>query len=452
MAALAPSFLRHAARALPRYTSYPTALAFQPAPNDLDVRSALAGIAPEAALSVYVHIPFCERLCWYCGCATTAANGYRRIAAYHARLLQEIALWAKALGPHAGVRHLHFGGGSPNALAPEHFLEIVAAIKAAFTIRTDAEIAVELDPATLSAEFVAALGKAGVTRASLGVQTFDPAVQAKINRVQPFEVVARAAERLRAEGVGGLNIDLMYALPGQTPESVAATVKTALALKPDRAAVFGYAHVPWARKHQTMIAEHDLADAAGRWRQADAADEAFLAGGYRAVGLDHFALAGDALAIAAGSGRLRRNFQGYTDDPAPVLLPLGATAIGQTPTLFFQNAVRTDHWAQAIAANRLPIAKILALSPDDRLRGAVIERLMCDLAVDVGAVARANGFPETALDAALAAAASLIEDGLCTVEGRRLAMRTDARRLVRAAAALFDAGLSEAGARHARAV
>lgn len=444
--------LEHAERSLPRYTSYPTALAFEPGEGAQAPVEWLAGTRDEDVISAYVHVPFCRRLCWYCGCHTTVAHEYDRIGAFFHKLEREIDLVADALGAHAGLAHLHFGGGSPNALSPKHFLALTTKLSGRLRLRPGAEVAVELDPALLSDGFIDALGAAGVTRASLGVQTFDPVVQAKVNRIQPFDTVARSLERLRAAGVGGVNFDLMYGLPAQTPENVGQTVRQALSLKPDRVAVFGYAHVPWMKKHQVMIKDADLADTVGRWAQADAADAALLDGGYVRIGLDHYARPDDPLARAAAEGRLRRNFQGYTDDPAPVLVPIGPSAIGQFREGFVQNAIATDAWGEAIAQGRPPLARKLPVSSDDRLRAAVIERLMCDLAVDVGAVCQAHGQDPATLDASVAAARDLAADGLCVVEGRVVRAPESARRLVRVVAACFDARLPRATARHSRAV
>jgi len=444
---------RHGARNLPRYTSYPTALRLGPCAEPGPPQAYLAEAAAAAEVSLYVHVPFCERLCWYCGCHTSVSPGYGRIARYHAALLAELQLWAAALGDNAPpLAHLHFGGGSPNALAPRDFLELVRAIRHTFPIRADAEIAAELDPGRLSRAFIAALGEAGVTRVSLGVQTFDPAVQARINRRQPFAQVAEAVANLRASGVGAVNFDLMYGLPGQTPASVGETARLAASLRPQRLAVFGYAHVPWAKKHQSMIREADLAGSAERREQALAADEALTSAGYARIGLDHYALPDDPLTAAAAQNRLRRNFQGYTADPAAVLIPLGASSIGQSPGWIVQNAPRTDEWAKAIAAGRPPITRIARVSAEDRLRGRVIERLMCQLEADVGAICQEEGQPEDALDDCLEAAAPLAADGLCRRVGRRLQVAPEARLLVRAVAAVFDAYLEDGPGRHARAI
>jgi oxygen-independent coproporphyrinogen-3 oxidase len=443
--------LRHASRNLPRYTSYPTALKFQPAESDAWLRRRLAQPRPGEPISLYVHTPFCTRLCWYCGCHTSVVHDYDRVAPFVERLLSEIDLLASACAPGGAAAHAHFGGGSPNALSPRDFARVVERLRRRFGFRPGAEIAVELDPGTLSEPFIDALGEASVTRVSLGVQTFDAGVQAKVNRIQPFEAVERAVARLRAAGIDAINFDLMYGLPGQTPEIVEDSVRLALSLRPDRAAVFGYAHVPWMKKHQVMIRDCELADAAGRWLQADAADEALVASGYIPIGLDHYARLGDPLAAAAAEGRLHRNFQGYTDDQAGALLPLGPSSIGSLSEAHVQNAVPLDVWGRAIDEGRLPVAKQLALTADDRLRAAVIERLMCDLEADVGAICSARGFAMDALDGELHDAAALQSDGLCTVEGRRVRVMPASRRLVRAVAACFDAGLP-ATVRHALAV
>lgn len=452
MTSLSPTLAAQAGRNLPRYTSYPTAVAFEAVEKDARVAGWFAGTRPDDAISAYVHVPFCRRLCWYCGCHTTVATEYDRIGAFVAILDREIDLVAERLGPHAGTAHLHFGGGSPNALTPAHFIHLTQRLAERLRLRLGAEVAVELDPALLSAEFVDALGEAGVTRASLGVQTLDDAVQAKVNRIQPFAQVAAAVERLRAKGVAAINFDLMYGLPGQTPDNVAESVRQALSLEPDRVAVFGYAHVPWMKKHQQMICDADLADVQGRWAQAEAADGALAAAGYVRIGLDHYAKPADPLSRATAEGRLRRNFQGYTDDPAPVLIPIGPSSIGHFREGFVQNMVATDAWSAAVRAGDLPLARKLAVGSEDRLRAAVIERLMCDLEVDVAAVCRAHGFDADALDTGVAAAAALEPDGLCAVEGRRLVIPESARRLMRVVAACFDARLPVAQTRHARAV
>ena len=449
---LPPAWRSHAARSLPRYTSYPTAIAFEPVADDAETRTWLSAIRPDQTISAYVHVPFCRRLCWYCGCHTSVVHDYDRVGAFFETLMREVDLWADDLGPHAGAAHLHFGGGSPNALSPDHFRTLVLHMADRFALRPGAEVAVELDPGMLSDAFIDAAGAAGVTRASLGVQTFDGDVQVRVNRIQPFDRVAAATRRLRQVGVDAINFDLMYGLPGQTPENVAASTAAAASLRPDRVAVFGYAHVPWMKKHQVMIKEGELPDGDGRWAQAEAADAVLRAAGYLRIGLDHYALPDDPLALAAAAGTLRRNFQGYTDDPAPVLVPVGPSSIGRFAAGFVQNAAATDVWSRAVESGCLPVARSLLVSAEDDLRAGVIERLMCDLTVDVGSECLGRGFEATALDAAIAAASALQIDGLCRVEGRTVTIPAEAFRLMRVVAACFDAGLLPAERRHARAV
>ena len=450
--ALPAAWRPHVERNLPRYTSYPTAVSFEPVEGEAETRDWLASTRPEQVISAYVHVPFCKRLCWYCGCHTSVFHEYDRVRAFYQTLRLEVDLWADAIGPHAGAAHLHFGGGSPNALSPEDFIGLVRHMAGRFRLRPGAEVAAELDPGMLSDAFIDAAGEAGVTRVSLGVQTFDPVVQAKVNRIQPFEMVEAATSRLRKAGVGAINFDLMYGLPGQTPANVAASTAAAVTLRPDRVAVFGYAHVPWMKKHQVMIKEADLADVGGRWAQAEAADEALVAAGYVRIGLDHYALPDDPLALAADRGALRRNFQGYTDDPAPVLVPVGPSSIGRFAEGFVQNAITTDVWGREVEAGRLPVARRQRVRAEDDLRAAVIERLMCDLSVDVGAICRSHGFDPAALDEPIHAAAALQADGLCEVDGRRVRIPARASRLMRVVAACFDAFLPVTAKRHALAV
>ena len=452
MTTLTESLLVHASRNLPRYTSYPTALAFQPAPDDTLTRDWLSAIRPTDAVSIYVHIPFCERLCWYCGCHTSVPNGYDRIADFLGHLRSELDLWSDALPPHAGAAHIHFGGGSPNSLSCNDFSALLASISRKFGLRPGAEVAVELDPGHLDRDFARGLGTAGVTRASLGVQTFDPKVQRLVNRIQPFERVETAVADIRSGGVEAINFDMMYGLPGQTPDNVVASLKTALLLAPDRVALFGYAHVPWMKKHQSMIRQEGLADVAGRWSQAEAAEAVLLDHGYVRIGMDHFAHPDDPMAAQLANGGLRRNFQGYTDDPAAVLIGLGPSAISAFLQGYAQNAPRVDQWAMAVKRSELPVSRQLATTNEDRLRGAVIERLMCSLEVDLALVCKEHGYAVSTLDVELAAAQTLMADGLCAVSERRIRVSPELSRLVRVVAACFDHQTAPPSARHSLAI
>ena len=448
----AAQLARYARRAAPRYTSYPTAPHFRAGFPEADWRGWLARLDPADPVSLYLHVPFCRQMCWYCGCNMKLARRYGPVADYLRTLLREIDLLADAAPEGLAVSHLAWGGGTPTALEPADLARAMDALRARFDLRPGAELAIESDPRTLTAEMAARIGEMGFTRASFGVQEFDPRVQEAINRIQPPEMVAEAVTRLRAAGVGAISFDLIYGLPFQTTRALVRTVRLAAEMGPGRIALFGYAHVPWMAKNQRMIPEEALPGPARRAEQAEAAAAELEALGYVRIGLDHFARPDDPMAAAAAQGRLRRNFQGYTTDPAETLIGLGATSISRTPSGYAQNLAETGAWAREVAAGRLPVAKGRALSPDDRLRGWAIERLMCDFELDAGeAAARFGVSPDWAEDA-FARLADLRADGFAVVEGGRLRLTEAGRPLVRIAAAAFDAYLGEGAARHSLAV
>lgn len=437
---------------VPRYTSYPTAPHFGTG-VDAEVYAAwLAELPEDAALSLYLHVPFCAELCWFCGCHTTATSSIPALEAYADTLLAEIALLADTLGRRARVSHVHWGGGTPTALPPARLVQIMDALRAHFAFDADAEVAVEVDPRTATPEAIAALAAMGCTRASLGVQDFDSRVQEAVHRHQSFEQTRDCTDALRAAGIASINLDLMYGLPYQTVEGVAATVAKALEIGPDRVAVFGYAHVPWMKKQQTLLPEAELPGAAARFAQRAAAEAVILARGWRAVGLDHYARLGDALARAAEEGALRRNFQGYTTDAAPVLLGIGASSIGAMPQGYAQNEPSVPAWRDAVRAGRLPIRRGVALVGEDRLRKAAIEQVMCTGELDLDLLAASLGADPAPLRAAGPALALMAQDGLLEWDGRRLRLTEAGRPFVRNVAATFDAYLAPQPNRHARAV
>lgn len=373
-----------AARA-PRYTSYPPATQFGPAVGPDQARLWLGRIDPGMPISVYVHIPFCRRLCWFCACRTQGTATDAPLTPYLDVLEQEIALVADAMPPGVRVGHLHLGGGTPTFLPPDQMVRLFAMLEARLPRAPGAETSVEVDPTEIDAARLDALAAAGVTRASLGVQDFEPEVQAAIGRPQSFEQTKFAVDGLRARGIAAINLDLLYGLPHQTEATLTRTIELALSLDPDRLALYGYAHVPWASKRQVMIQEADLPAPAARLALTTMAAGLFARAGYGAVGIDHFARADDPMALAARAGTLRRNFQGYTTDTARTLIGLGASSISQLPQGYVQNAARTADWKARIAQGRLAAVRGHALTPNDRLIGAVIERLLCDFTVDPGA-------------------------------------------------------------------
>ena len=443
---------RYADERLPRYTSYPTAPQFSPAIGAEAYGEWLAALPGEAVGSLYVHIPFCRRMCWYCGCNTSVASRPEPVADYLAALEAEIGMVARRLPRRLAVSHLHFGGGTPTIVSPDQFRALMARLRDAFDLLPEAELAIEIDPRVLTARMAEALGTAGINRASLGVQSLDPAVQAAINRVQSLEETALAVDRLRAAGVRGINVDLIYGLPRQSVESAVATARAAAALRPDRFSVFGYAHVPGFKKHQRRIDAAALPAGFERAAEAEAIAGTLVADGYVRIGLDHFALPGDPMAVAARTGMLHRNFQGYTTDGADLLIGLGASSIGHLPEGYVQNAPVTRDYVAAIAAGRLATVRGYALRDDDRLRAELIERLMCDLAVDVPAICRRHGVDAGAVADADPMIERLAADGIVRRDGGIIAIAPEARNLVRVAAAAFDAYRAGSGAVHSRAV
>jgi oxygen-independent coproporphyrinogen III oxidase len=442
---------KHLGARVPRYTSYPTAPHFSTEIGALQVGAWLADLSPGSSVSLYLHIPFCARMCWYCGCNMRLIARYDPVAAYVERLIREIHMRADALGDRQTLTHIHWGGGTPTTLSPRDFARVDSAIRARFDVAEDAEIAVEIDPRTLDEETADALAAMGCNRASLGVQEFHPGVQAAINRVQPFETVAQVCGWLRPRGIEALNFDLMYGLPHQTPEMLADTVTQAVTLDPARIAVFGYAHVPWMAKNQRKIDENALPTSETRFEMAAQAGEQLEALGYEAIGFDHFAQPDDSLAVAARNGRLRRNFQGYTTDQADALIGLGASSISALPQGYAQNVVQTNDYLRAIDAGALPVAKGLALSAEDIWRRAVIERLMCDFAVDLEAIALRFGLSHEDFADDLARLRPLEADGLARLDGTQVYVTAQGRALARVVAAAFDTYLAGQGTvkRHA---
>ena len=427
-------------RPVPRYTSFPTAAEFTGAVGATDQAAALTGVTGD--LSLYVHIPFCEQICWYCGCNTGRANKVQRLANYLDSLGHEIALLGQSLPAGARVRRVAFGGGSPNAIAPFDFVRLVDTLTVHLPLH-DPVLSIELDPRNLSADWRAVLRCVGITRASLGVQTFAPHLQAAIGRVQPDADIARGTDLLRAAGVTSLNYDLMYGLPGQTEADLAETLARSVALGADRIALFGYAHVPHLIPRQNQIDAAHLPGQEDRFRMAWQGFRQLGDAGYVPVGFDHFALPGDALAQAALSGRLRRNFQGFTEDQAEVLVGLGASAISQFPGLIAQNEKNAGRYRMLLSQDRLPTCSGVRRSSRDCALGAIIEGLLCRQEADLGAETMAAMLPSLA---------PFGERGLVETRGSVLAIRPEALPYARTVAALFDPYRQDSARRFSSAV
>lgn len=443
---------RYGEERLPRYTSYPTAPHFSPAVTRETYAQWLSALRPHDAVSLYLHVPFCRAMCWYCGCNTTVARRDEPVTDYLVALRSEIAMAARTIGRRLAAGHIHFGGGTPTIMTPSQFEQLVALIHSHFEALQASEFAVEIDPRTLAPDMIRAFAATGVTRASLGVQSFDVSVQRAINRVQSFAETARATDGLRHAGVRGLNFDIVYGLPLQTVQSCIETVKTCLQLRPERFSVFGYAHVPSFKKHQRRIDEAALPDGPARDAQATAIAETLTAAGYVPIGMDHFALPSDALAQASRAGTLRRNFQGYTTDMSDVLIGFGASAIGQFRQGYVQNEPAIRAYAKAVLGGRFATARGYALTDDDRMRGAIIERLMCNFEVNVATTAQELGIAAGDVLTLAPRLAALADDGLVTIDGPAVRIAQDARQLVRTVASCFDAHLAPAQRLHSRAV
>jgi oxygen-independent coproporphyrinogen III oxidase len=437
---------------LPRYTSYPTAPHFSGAVGPGAYGEWLRAIPQYEGTSLYFHVPFCRSMCWYCGCHTSVVRRDQPIAVYAAALRREIDLVSSHIDCRIQVNSVHFGGGTPTIMAPETFADLIGSIRHSFFVLPSADIAVEIDPRTLTASMIDALSHGGVNRVSLGVQSCDPVVQRAIHRVQSVDETASATENLRRAGIRGVNFDLIYGLPHQTVASCLDTVQRCIELRPDRFSVFGYAHVPTFKKHQRKINEVWLPDSLERHEQSYAIADALQEAGYLQVGLDHFALPEDGMAVALRNRTLHRNFQGYTTDASRILLGFGASAIGHLPQGYVQNETNTRAYLESVADGKLATVKGYALTDDDRLRAEIIERVMCDFGVDLDRICAGHGSNPEILLQSSPRLEKMILDGVVQLEGASLNLAKDSRFLVRSLAAAFDAHLDGSKQLHSRAV
>ncbi|WP_423605383.1 oxygen-independent coproporphyrinogen III oxidase [Sphingomonas sp. MS122] len=417
------------AKPVPRYTSYPTAAEFGPDFSGDALAAALDMVGELEPISLYLHIPYCQEICWYCGCNTGAANRSTRLAGYLAALKRESELVGARLGGRGRVRRVAFGGGSPNAISPQQFAELVATVEMAFKLDNPV-LSVEVDPRGFDADWARTLGKANVSRVSLGVQTFAPRLQAAIGRVQPIDAIRETVSLLRDAGAASINFDLMYGLPGQSDADLTDTLERALELSPDRLAVFGYAHVPHLIPRQRRIDGSALPDGSSRFHQAELAYLFLTQAGYEPIGFDHFARPKDALAIAARRGGLRRNFQGFTEDDAKVLIGLGASAISEFPDRLLQNEKNAGRYRELISEEAFAVARGVWRNEEDRQRGAIIAALLT----------QGNAVLPGGLDlvSELAALAPFEDAGLLARGERTLRLQPAALPYARSIAAIFD--------------
>ena len=370
-------------RNVPRYTSYPTAPQFHEGVASDSFDGWVKALPNGSKLSIYIHIPFCERLCWFCACRTQGVKSMSPVEAYLDVLKVEIAKLAKTIPEGVTIARLHWGGGSPTILQPDHIDSLMEWLRELAPFEEDWEFSVEIDPAAVNDDKLDALARAGMNRASIGVQDFNEKVQKAIGREQSFETTRDIIDGLRARGINSINLDIVYGLPYQNAEALRKTVAQVIELNPDRVALFGYAHVPWMAKRQKMIPEDSLPGPMDRFNMFNQAYDALKAAGYVPLGIDHFAKPDDSLGIAASEGRLRRNFQGYTDDRCTALIGLGASSISRFPQGYVQNHATTNAYANDITAGNWAATRGIAMSDDDQLRSRAIETLMCDFTVSI---------------------------------------------------------------------
>jgi len=444
-------FLARYDRLGPRYTSYPTAPHFR---NEIDVGSLHrhdGGAAEPAALSVYVHVPFCTSPCFYCGCNRIITRDKSRGESYVDYLLREATLLARALGGQRAVRQLHLGGGTPNFLAASALARLVGGLADQFALSSaeDRDFSIELDPRSLPQdpeEYARTLARLGFNRVSIGVQDFDPGVQAAVNRLQTPEQTLDLIDACRDCGIGSVNIDLIYGLPKQSLPAFRHTLRTVLSARPDRIAVYGYAHLPGMFKAQRRFGPEDLPDNHTRLALLALAIEELTASGYRHIGLDHFALPDDSLAVAQERGTLQRNFMGYTTHADCGLVGLGVSAISRINGWYSQNFRDLRPWKRAIDAGSLPLWRGLRLTADDLVRAEVIEQLMCRGQIDFRGIRDrpAASFGEYFADAK-AQLESYAADGLIRLNDNGLTVLPPGRLLLRCIAMCFDAYLARPG-------
>ncbi|MFZ7091268.1 oxygen-independent coproporphyrinogen III oxidase [Primorskyibacter sp. 2E233] len=434
---------------VPRYTSYPTAPVFAPLGDASMQSAALAALDPGIPVSVYLHIPFCERLCWFCACRTQGTKTLSPVESYIGTIEQELALLSATLPKGLQMGRMHWGGGTPTILPPHLIQRLARAVKAVIPPSDDWEFSVEIDPTMVDRSKIAALAAEGMNRASIGIQDFDPKVQEAIGRIQPYDITKACVDDLRAAGIRSLNADLVYGLPHQDAARLSDTVSKVLELAPDRIALFGYAHVPWVSKRQRLIDEAALPREVARFELAELAARRFSKSGFTRIGIDHFARQGDQLAEAAAKGRLRRNFQGYTDDECATLIGIGASSISQLPSGYVQNAAATAAYIQRIEAGQLAGARGHFMTDDDRMRARAIEMIMCDFRLDLSELRARFGPASHDLEYNLALVNDRFGD-LVSVNESGLEIRPEGRALTRMIASVFDAYTPD-GARYSQA-
>ncbi len=441
-----PELLRRYDRPVPRYTSYPTADRFLGVFGEDDYRAALARADEDddAPLSLYLHLPFCQKMCTYCGCTLVVSNSPQKKGAYLDRLFVEIDRTLEHLPRRRRVLEVHLGGGTPTSYPPEDLARLLARLRQRFDVAADAEISIEVDPRHADGPLIHTLRALGFTRLSAGVQDFDPDVQRAVGRIQSFEKTKEVTDAAHAAEFRSVNVDLIYGLPLQTPEGFSRTVDQALALAPDRIALFSFAYVPHAKPNQRRIDASTLPSPDEKLELFCLARRAFLTAGYVAIGMDHFAHPDDALAAAQREGTLGRSFQGYTVVRGADTLGFGMSAIGDVGGAYVQSQKRLPLWSAALDQGRLPVARGFRLSADDELRRFAIRELMCNLRLDDDELIARFGKCLSSFPEELRRLEPLEREGLVEVCPGNLRVTSKGRLFVRTVASCFDRYLHEA--------
>lgn len=439
---------------VPRYTSYPAAPHFNTAINSASHSTWLNNLPSQEKLSLYIHIPFCQQLCWYCGCYTKITQRYAPIENYAHILAREIKIVANTLGKKKRkVSHIHFGGGSPTILLPETFVHLMKTINSAFIIEKNAEIAIEVDPRNINEEKVSTYVKMGVNRASIGVQDFNPDVQKAINREQSFDIVYDCVKLFRKLGINNINLDLIYGLPKQTVEMIQKNIDHSLLLKPNRIAFFAYAHVQWKKKHMRLINDEDLPNNKVRLEMYQVAAKKLQQNNFISIGLDHFAHKNDSMTKSFTNKELKRNFQGYSSDTANNIIGLGASSISYFENFgYTQNALDFQEYENNILGEKLATIKGIAFSEEDKIRKKIIHKIMCYLEVDLKDICAEFSLPPTYFAEEIALLKNLKKDQLVTLKDNLIKIHPEAPQITRLVSSIFDKFFQPEAKKHSKAI